>query len=437
MTRFETRHPDWLPAAEALRRILARAEPLEPESVPVPECLGRALAQAVHARVTLPPWRNSAMDGYAVRSQDLAGASRHDPVILRVVGETRAGERPEPALSAGTAVRIMTGAPVPSGADSVVRVEDTDAEVLPGEVRVFSEADRGRHVRPLGEDLRGGEVALPAGATVGPGQVGLLWAAGAERVMVHRLPRIGILANGDELAGPGDFQRVLAGEALPETNSPTLAAAALLAGGIPVPLGIARDTPDSILGKVEQALAERVDVLMTSGGASMGERDLLKRVLEKIGFRLDFWRVRMRPGTPFSFGHLPAGSSRRPMPVFGLPGNPSSSFVTFQVLCRPFLRRLAGHGRVHRPVVTARAGEAMESSPGITHFLRVTLRYGPDSREAFLAGPQGSGLVRSQAVSHGLAVIPERTARIPEGGQVRVLLLDDFGSGGEEAGYLP
>ena len=437
MTRFETRPADWLPAAEALRRILARAEPLEAESVPVRDCLGRALARAVHARVTLPPWHNSAMDGYAVQCSDLTGASRRNPAILRVVGEIRAGEGPGPEVSPGTAVRIMTGAPIPRGADSVVRVEDTDAEASPGEIRVCSHTEKGRHIRLRGEDVREGDLVLPAGATLTAEQMGLLWAAGAERVMAHRLPRVGILANGDELAGPGDFHRVLAGEAIPETNSPTLAAAVTLAGGVPVPLGIARDAPGSIFGKVELALAESVDVLVTSGGASMGERDLFKRVLEEIGFQLDFWRVKMRPGTPFSFGHLPAGPSRPPIPVFGLPGNPASSFVTFQVLCRPFLRRLGGHGSVHRPAVAARAGEAMESPPGITHFLRVILRDRPGSREAFLAGPQGSGLVRSQAMSHGLAVIPEETIRIPPGGEVKVMLLDDFCSGGDEAGCLP
>jgi len=376
------------------------------------------------------------MDGYAVRSRDLAGASRTNPALLRVVGETSAGGGPGPGISNREAVRIMTGAPLPPGADAVVRVEDTDAEDLPGEVRVFSPSDPGRHIRPRGEDILEGEVLLREGATLGPGQVGLLAAAGVDRVSAHRLPRVGILATGDELEAPGDFARVLAGRALPESNSPSLAAAVILAGGLPVPLGIARDTPHSILEKLEEGRREEVDVLVTSGGASMGEKDLLKRVMEEAGFRLDFWRVKMRPGTPFSFGHLPPGPGGRPLPVFGLPGNPASSFVTFQVLGRPFMRRLAGHLRAHGPVLTARAGEILESSVGMTHFLRVVLRPGPSWNEVFLAGPQGSGLVRSQALCHGLAVIPEGTDRVPEGGTVRVLLLDDFGSGSPDTEYL-
>jgi molybdopterin molybdotransferase len=437
MTCFESRRPDWLSVGEALRRMLAQAEPLETESLPLASCLGRALAQPVHAGGTLPPWDNAAMDGYAVRARDLAAASPREPLALRVVGETTAGEGPGPEVSTGEAVRIMTGAPVPPGADAVVRVEDTDAEALPGKVWIFSPSTPGRHIRPRGEDMTEGEVLLQAGATLGPGQVGLLAAAGVERVLVHRLPRVGILASGDELAVPGDFPQVLAGRALPESNSPTLAAAVILAGGFPVPLGIARDTPESILEKVELGRREALDVLMTSGGASMGERDLLKRVMEEAGFRLGFWRVKMRPGTPFSFGHLPPSPGGRPLPVLGLPGNPASSFVTFQVLGRPFVRRLAGHRRAHAPVLTARAGEALESSQGMTHFLRVVLRHGPSCNEVFLAGPQASGLVRSQAMCHGLAVIPEGTELVPEGGPVKVLLLDDFGAGTPDAEYLP
>jgi molybdopterin molybdotransferase len=255
--------------------------------------------------------------------------------------------------------------------------------------------------------------------------------------VAHRLPRVGILASGDELAVPGDFPQVLAGRAIPESNRPTLAAAVILAGGFPVPLGIARDTPESILEKLEEARREAVDVLLTSGGASMGERDLLKRVMQGAGFRLDFWRVKMRPGTPFSFGHLPPGHGGRPLPVFGLPGNPASSFVTFQVLGRPFVRRLAGHLRAHGPVLTARAGEPLESSRGMTHFLRVVLRPRSSGNEVFPAGPQGSGLARSKALCHGLAVIPEDLDRIPEGELVKVLLLDDFGAGSPSAEYLP
>jgi molybdopterin molybdotransferase len=435
-TRFETRAADWLSVEEALRRVLAGAEPLEAESVQLTGSLGRALAQGAFATVTLPPWDNSAMDGYAVRHLDLSGASSSSPIPLQVVGEVRAGDSPERALGQGEAIRIMTGAPIPPGADAIVRVEDTDAEVDPGRVRVFSSPVRGADIRPGGQDMVAGEEVLPAGTTIGPGQVGLIAATGGDRAMVHRRPRVAVVSSGDEIASTLEFERVLAGKALPETNSPTLAAAIRGAGGIPLPLGIARDTRESILEKVARARAERADVLVTSGGASMGEFDLFKRVLADQGFELDFWRVKMRPGTPFSFGHLPALDGAARMAVFGLPGNPASSFVTFQVLCRPYLLRLAGHRRIYRPVVMARAGEPLRSPGHLTHFFRVTLTGDPALPVALLTGTQTSGLVRGQGLADGLAVLPEGTPEIREGEDLRVILLDDFGLGGDEPGFL-
>jgi len=435
MTKFEMRTPDWLSVREAVQRVLSQAEPLDSEQIPIPEALGRALAKGVLARGPLPPWDNSAMDGYAVRGQDVTEASRQAPVVLEVVGETRAGESASRALCRGEAIRIMTGAPVPPGADSVIRVEDTDAEGTPGKVRVFSHGDVGRHIRPGGQDMQEGEEILPAGTTIGPGQVGLLHASGAQTIYLPRRPRVAILSNGDELVAHGDFQRVLAGRGIPETNSPTLAAAVTLAGGIPLPLGIARDDPADILEKVEKAREERADVLLTSGGASMGEKDLFKRTLVEAGLTLDFWRVKIRPGTPFSFGFLP-GKGDRPLPVFGLPGNPASSFVTFQLFCRPFILRLAGHHRVHRPIIMAIAGEDLKSPSHLTHFFRVVLRGDPAIPDALLTGPQTSGLVRGQGLAQGLAVVPEGVSLIGKGQSVRVVLLDDMGLGSHEAGYL-
>jgi molybdopterin molybdotransferase len=436
MTQFERRPADWLSVQEALKRVLAGAEPLEPEKVEISQALGRALAQGVLARAALPPWDNSAMDGYAVRQQDLAGATPESPVLLEVVGETRAGDVAGRALAEGEAVRIMTGAPIPPGADSVVRVEDSDAEITPGTVRIFSDSDRARNIRPGAQDMREGEEVLPAGTTVGPGQIGLLSATGARRVMVHRRPRVAVLSNGDELASPEEFHRVLSGKAIPETNGPTLAAAVRLLGGEPIHLGIARDNAESILGKVEEARAGKADALLTSGGASLGELDLVKRVLDDIGLELEFWRVKMRPGTPFSFGTLPPLDEAPSLPVFGLPGNPASSFVTFQVFCRPYLLRLAGHQQIHRPVLWARAGESIQSPGHLTHFFRVRLRGESASPEAFLAGAQTSGLVRSQGLAHGLGVVPEGETRVAEGDPLRVILLSDFGLGGSYPGYL-
>ncbi len=436
MTTFENRTPDWLTVGEALERVLARAMPLEREGVPLQEAVGRALSERILAGATLPPWDNAAMDGYAVRGEDVAGAAPEAPVTLRVVGETRAGAPVGRGLERGEAIRIMTGAPVPPGADSVIRVEHTDAEETPGQIRIHSGADRGGNIRPGGQDMVAGEELLPSGFSIGPGTVGLLAAAGVVSVPVRRRPRIAILSNGDELAEADAFHRVMAGRAIPETNAPTLTAAVTLLGGIPIPLGIARDNPDSILEGVGAAREARADVLLTSGGASMGEHDLLKRVLDRVGFELDFWRVRMRPGTPFSFGLLPVEGGR-PMAVFGLPGNPASSFVTFQIFCRPFLLRLAGHHRLHRPVTAATTEEDLRSPPHLTHFFRVDLSGEPGNLRVRLTGSQTSGLVRGQALARALAVVPEGVSLLPAGEEVRVLLLDDLGLGEADPGYLP
>jgi molybdopterin molybdotransferase len=437
MTQFEFRPADWLAVGEALRRVMRSSTPLGTEETTPEDALGRALANPVAATATLPPWDNSAMDGYAVRHQDLAEASSASPIVLNVIEDVPAGHRAVRALEKGEAIRIMTGAPMPPGADAVVRVEDTDAEAEAGRVVVFVRPEEGTDIRPGGQDMSEGEEVLPIGTSVGPGQIGLLYATGSKRVRVFRRPRVGILSNGDEIAAPDEFQRVRDGEAIPETNSPTLAAAVRRIGGIPIPLGIAEDTAESIVEKVSRARSEGADVLITSGGASMGEHDLIKRVLDDLGFELDFWRVRMRPGTPFSFGTLRGLGDAPPLPVFGLPGNPASSFVTFQVFCRPYLLRLAGHSRIYRPVLLATAGEDFRSPAHLTHFFRVTLEGDPAQPVAKSAGPQTSGLVRGQGLAHGLAVVPEGKELLKEGEVVRVVLLDDLGLGGDAPGFLP
>ena len=436
MTQFETLQADWLSVEEAATRVLAAAPPLETEAVPLLESPGRCLARDLSATVTLPPWDNSAMDGYAVRARDIQEATSSHPVVLAVQGEIRAGVAPRDPLVAGTAMRIMTGAPVPPGADAIVRVEDTDAEKTPGRVRIHASSAPGKDIRPKGQDMLEGDLLLERGTTMGPGQIGLAAATGATDLEVFHRPRVGILSNGDEIAPSGEFRRVQAGEAIPETNSPTLAAGVRGAGGVPLSLGIARDTPESILQKLGEAREAGVEVLVTSGGASMGELDLFKRVLDREGFRLDFWRVKMRPGTPFSFGALPSGKDGPPIFVFGLPGNPASSFVTFQIFCRPFLLRMGGHRRVHRPVVSARAGQAFRSREHLTQFFRVILSGDPPFPVATTTGSQTSGLVRGQGLAQGLGVVPAGVEEIPEGDPIRVILLDDFGHGEEQPGYL-
>lgn len=421
-TRFESRPADWLSCAEALARVMERARPLPSLRLPVEAARGMALARPVESPITLPPWDNSAMDGYAVRGDSIEGASPEAPRTLRVTAALRAGGAGGVVVGAGEAVRIMTGAPVPKGADCVVRVEDTDAEREPGRVAVFSERDRGRNVRPAGQDMRAGETVLPRGTTLGAGQVGVLAACGLTSVEVHRRPVAAVLASGDEIAPAERFAEVVAGRAIPDTNGPMLAAAVAEAGGKAVRPGIARDTEESVREHLLRG-AGRADLLITIGGASMGEGDLFKRVLDGLGYEPGFWRARVRPGSPFGFGHLPA-EGRASVPVFGLPGNPASAFVTFHLFARPFISALAGHRHPFPPVVRARAGTAMAGPRGLAVHPRVRLRAASGGGwVAVPSGHQSSALVAPTGRADGLAVLPEGVERIAEGEEVDVLLL--------------
>lgn len=424
---FEVREADWLSVDEARRRVFGAASALPAQEISTEQAIGRALAEDVVATATLPPWDNSAMDGYAVRATDVRGASPDSPVTLPVVGVAHAGTPRGGPLAPGTAVRIMTGAPLPPGADSVVRVEDTDAEEAPGSVRVFDERDRERHVRSAGQDMRAGTTLLSAGQSVTGGVVGVLAAAGRASVLVHRTPTVALLPTGDELRRLDRYDEVRRGEGVPESNAIMLAAMVREAGATPVDLGIAPDREDDLRSAIETG--EAADVLVTIGGASMGEADLVKRVLDASGFETDFWRVRMRPGSPVSFGWLPRGDRRQA--VFGLPGNPSSAFVTFEVFVRPFLLRMAGHRRIERRTVTCAAAERIETPADLTYFQRVRLEAGPDGPRAWLTGPQVSGLVSGLARADGLAVIaPDRKA-VEVGEHVPVILLET-GPGAQE-----
>jgi molybdopterin molybdotransferase len=312
-------------------------------------------------------------------------------------------------------------------------VEDTDAEAgAAGVVEVRQPSPRGMSVRPRGQDVSAGEVVLGAATTLTPGALALAAAAGHARLPVIRAPRVAVLSSGDELRSADDFDDVMAGLAVPESNGPALVASVRASGAAALGMGIARDDERDIREKVGAALG--ADVLITSGGASVGEADLLKRVLETMGLQIDFWRVRIRPGSPFSLGRLPREGGGY-LPVLGLPGNPASAFVTFQLFVRPLILTLAGHRWVHRRVITATAAETLESTPRLTHFHRIVLSGPPEAREVRLAGHQASGLVRSLAVAHGLAVVPEGRAAVHAGDPVEVILLDDAPGASDSAGY--
>ncbi len=421
MPSFGSRTGDWLPCEEALERVLSRSYPLPSEVVPLEETLGRALTQDVLAPSQLPPWDNSAMDGYAVRGDDVAGATKEHPAVLTVTGVVHAGTRFEGTVGPAEAVRIMTGGEVPDGADTVIRVEDTDREDNDtGNLQIHSDRDRGRHVRPAGQDWPEGAIALESGTGLGPGQIAVLAAARVSMVSVRRRPRVAILASGNELVDL--HSPSLDPHGIPESNSHYVSAAVHAAGGTPVRLGIARDDREDIQQHV--AGAANADVLVTLGGASMGEHDLFKTVLEDLGLELDFWRVRIRPGSPVSFGVLPVADGGA-QAVFGLPGNPASTFVTFELFVRPFLLALGGHARVGRPTVSALATEDLTTAEALSGFLRVRLSGSGAELEASLTGPQGSGLVGSLGAADGLAMIPAGVMVIPRGAPVDVMLLDD------------
>ena len=429
---FPSGQADWLTVADAVTRIVAAAEPTEPVSVPLDGASGHVLAEKVSARVDLPPWDNAAMDGYAVRAADLADFGP-DGKVLPVDGEVRAGAPPRDAPPPGHAVRIMTGAPLPAGMDSVIRVEDTDRESgTAGRVHIRTDRDAGRHIRPAGQDMRRGAQLLGPGALLTAGRVGLLAASGLDPVRVHPRPRVTLLPTGDELRRPGDFADVEAGVAIPESNGPTLVAVCRELGVEPTLLPPVPDDDAALQDALDLALAQ-ADVLVTLGGASMGTADRVKPVLETRGFRRDFWRVLMRPGSPFSFGWIPREAGPD-LPVFGLPGNPASAFVTFHVLVRPFLRRRAGRRDLHLPVVEARSSVPLPTHPRRTQFVRVLLRPNAGILEARPTGPQGSGLVQSLALAEGLAVVPAGLDDCPAGTRLDVLRLT-LEDGSEEPGY--
>ena len=413
---------DWLDVVDARRRVLALVRPLPAESVPLEHALGRALAEPISAGATLPPWDNSAMDGYAVHGEDIAGATPDSPIELAVVGEARAGVRWEGELGRGEAVRIMTGGPLPKGADSVVRVEDTDREARAGWVRVRSDRDRGRNRRPGGQDMRAGDHLLAPGHRLDAGALALASAAGCSAVSVHRSPRPGVLTSGDELRRAHAFEDVRAGRGIPDSNGPMLVAACRELNVSAVPLGPVADRAEAVRANLEEAKHGDLDLLVTVGGASMGGTDHFRDVLGAMGAELDFWRVRMRPGSPFSAGTLPR-AGRAPLPILGLPGNPVSAFVTFYLFVRAALLRQAGHGQVDLPVVTARARTELRGGAKLTHFLRVSLETESDGLLATPTGPQGSGLVRGLAGADGLAIVPRGVERIPAGASASVMLL--------------
>ncbi|MCX5756851.1 MAG: molybdopterin molybdotransferase MoeA [Gemmatimonadetes bacterium] len=402
-----------LEVADAVARVVAAISCLSVERVPLSSARGRVLASPVVSRVSLPPWDNSAMDGYAVRAEDIAAI----PTTLRVLETVAAGQFPTQPVAKGTAIRIMTGAPTPAGADTVVRVDDTDG----GRERVVVRLNRDarKNVRPRGEDIIAGREALAAGTTLGPAQRGGLAAVGTIDVDVYRVPRVAILTSGDELVTTDRFDEVLAGKKIVSSNSVTLHELVRDAGAEPVDLGIAADTPASLREHLARAVAPPgADLIITSGGISVGEFDFMRPVLAELGASLDFWRVRMRPGAPIGFGML--GTT----PWLGLPGNPVSTMVTFELFARPAIRKMRGHAALFRSPIPVTVEEPISVSVELTHFLRaVVTRHDDGHRTARLTGSQSSGILSSMALANALVIVPRGTLQVAAGATLMAIPL--------------
>jgi len=395
-------------ADDALARILDGVPLLPAVETPLLDALGLVLAEDVAADRDVPPFRNSAMDGYAVRGEDVASA----PVELRVVGEVAAGGFPDGEVGPGEAMRIMTGAPVPDGADTVVRVEDTDnaSEV----VTITAATPKGMAVRQAGEDLRKGERVVASGTVLRAAEIGLLASVGRARIRVRKRPRVAVFSTGDEIV---DLDAPLGRGQIRDSNRYTLASAVRAAGAEPWVGGIVRDSPDALRAALREAAA--ADAIVTSGGVSVGDHDHMKPILAELG-TIDFWAIAIRPGRPLAFGELKDGERR--VPIFGLPGNTVSALVTFELFVRPALFRMQGRANVARPRVKARLLEPIDKPD----FLRVFARgiHDPDAGTVRLTGPQGSGILRSMSLANCLIDLPVGPSRIEKGEIVEVILTE-------------
>jgi molybdopterin molybdotransferase len=412
-----------LPAAEAARRILENVRRQPALRVPLDDALDSVLVEDVVSPIDIPAWTNSAMDGYAARGDDVRGASAERPVRLRVVEALPAGAFPTRPLGSGEVARIFTGAPLPDGADTVVRQEDTDQGTET--VSIMRDRDVGVNIRRSGEDIRRGTTVLTAGMALGPAHLGVLASLAVAYPLVYRRPRVAILGSGDEIVDVDRPEEILSGRKTASSNTHTLVALVRGAGGEPINLGIARDTPESLREHLRRALD--YDLLVTTAGISVGEHDYIRSVLEELGTEHRFWKVSMRPGAPVGFGLL------RGIPWIGLPGNPVSTMVTFELFVRPAIRKMTGHPLPFRRSVPVRTAEPISLKPKLQHFLRGVVREGRDGPEARLTGPQGSGILTSMVLANALLVIPEGQFETPAGAMVQAIRLDDPVHQGEPA----
>lgn len=406
----------------ALETILKEIKPLATESVDISSALGRVLGEDIRARGGNPPWDNSAMDGYALKSADVAGASAERPARLKVIYDLPAGQAPRGPVGTGEAVRIMTGAPVPQGADAVVMVERTEAGE--GFVLVKAEARKGENIRRSGEDFKAGDLVIARGSLVRPAEVSMLATVGVPFVFVHRRPRVAVISTGDELT---DINEAPAFGRITNSNGYALAALAAAAGAEPIQLGIARDNKESLKEKLARAMD--ADAIISSGGVSVGDYDFVKDVLKEMGSSMIFWKVAMKPGKPLAFGVIGG------KPAFGLPGNPVSSMVAFEQFVRPSLLRMAGRSRIFRQTFEARLLKAIKIKPGRMNFIRAELALGPGGFTAAPLDGQGSGMISTMVRANAFVIVPEGSEGFKEGDAVKVQPFDETVFSAATPGY--
>ncbi len=412
--------PDMLSVEQARERILALVPVLEPEERPLLETLGQVLAEDLAAAFDIPPWDNSAMDGYAVRHQDVHDAT---PTVLRVIDTVAAGQWPQEQVRPGTAIRIMTGAPIPPGADAVVPFEDTDEMERKAqsrsqdEVAILNEPRPGAHVRHSAEDVRQGDLVLPKGTLLRPSHIGVLASLGYATAKVVRRPQVAILATGDELLPAGE--PFVPGK-IYDSNSYSVAALVMRCGGVPRVMGIARDNLESLNRMLDDGLS--ADMLITSAGVSKGDYDMVKDVLAERG-EIAVWSVRMRPARPLAFGVL-RDKGGRSVPHLGLPGNPVSAMVAFEELGRPALLKMMGRTTLSKPTIEAILEDPIVNEDGRRVYARAVVTKRNGNYYARLTGPQGSNILTSMTKANGLAICPEDVPVMEKGQRVQVEMLD-------------
>jgi len=407
---------------EALEIILGTIQVLGLERVDILDSLGRVLGEDVHAPYNIPPWDNSAMDGYAVIHKDIEGASRQNPAVLAVVADLPAGYTAQRAISRGEAIRIMTGAPIPGGCDTVVMVEDTQTEQ--DRVKIFNAPARGKHIRKAGEDVVKGSRVLARGSIVRPAAVGMLASLKRSVVSVFQRPRVAVISTGDELI---DVDGELTAGKIVGSNTYSLASLVKDTGAQPVVLGIARDNPEALRAIFRAALA--ADVIISSGGVSVGDYDLVKDILRELGAEMKFWKVNMRPGQPLAFGVIQG------KPTFGLPGNPVSCMISFEQFVRPAILKASGHTRLFRPLIEARLKEPLSKKEGKKYFLRCSISVEDGEYAVTTTGEQGSGILLSMVKANGLIILPETKSECAAGTMVKVQVLNRDFEWSEKASY--